>query len=228
MHSSPRRRALPTVAWRGAGALGALLGLALAAGPLHGQGPDSPAAEDAWWRELGGPGPGLHVIEVDSTYRIRGHDYDDLLREMRRKGPGTDEIGTRLGVHVARWRWSYDYWTGGRNGRCRVTDVSVALRSIIVLPEWVREPGASADLVRRWPRFRDALVEHEMGHRNRARAQGVVLWQSLLGLQAETCEELRTLVSETATRVVSEGEAAQLEYDRDTAHGLRQGAVWPP
>lgn len=198
--------------------------LALAAGGLAAQ--DGVGPGDEWWAGLPDPGPGLHVFEADSTYEVRGRSYDELLGDMRRKGPGVDDIGTRLGVHVAGWRWSYEYRTGG--GRCRVAGASVLLRSVIVLPEWVDRSGAPHEIARAWPRFVDALLTHELGHRTRARSLGVRLWQSLLGLQAESCDALGTLVSETAARVVEEGEAAQLEYDRETGHGVRQGAIWPP
>jgi len=206
--------------------VGAVLGLGAATAPLGAQHGASPG--EAWWAELAGVGPGLHLMEVDSIYEIRGRDDHDLLREMRRKGPGIDDIGTRLGVHVAQWRWSYNYRTGGGSDRCRVADATVLLRSVIVLPDWLDRNGAPGEVARAWPRFLAALVEHETGHRNRAKALGVMLWQSLLGLQAETCEALEALVSETAQRVVEEGDAAQRAYDRETEHGIRQGAVWPP
>lgn len=217
----PRPRGRPC-----AGSALTLACLAIAAGGLAGQ--DGTGPGEGWWAGLSDPGPGLHVFEADSIYEIRGRSYDDLLAEMRRKGPGVDDIGTRLGVHVAQWRWSYEYRTGGADARCRVTDASVVLRSVIVLPRWVDRAGAVREVARAWPRFVDALVTHELGHRARSRTLGVRLWQSLLGLQAETCDALGTLLSETAARIVEEGEAAQLDYDRRTEHGVRQGAVWPP
>jgi len=217
--SRPRGRARMETA-------GVALALALAGGGLSAQ--EGGADGDAWWAGLAGAGPGLHLIEVDSIYEIRGRDHDELLREMRRRGPGIDDIGTRFGVHVAQWRWSYTFRTGGGHDRCHVADASVLLRSVIVLPKWVDRAGAPREVGRDWPRFVEALTVHESGHRNRAKEQGVRLWQSLLGLQGDTCEALETVVSEIAMRVVGEGEAAQLEYDRETDHGLRQGAAWPP
>lgn len=188
-----------------------------------------PAGEgEGWWSELADAGPGVHVVEVDSMYRVRGLDYDDLLREMRRKGPGGEELGTRLGIHLADWRWSYTYRMRAGTGRCRVAEATVLLRSVIVRPDWVDAARAPREIAHDWPRFLAALLEHEMGHRRRARMQGVALWQSLLGLQAGSCEALEMLVRETADRVIAEGEADQEAYDRDTEHGIKQGAVWPP
>jgi predicted secreted Zn-dependent protease len=179
-----------------------------------------------WWTDMD-PGPGVHAAEVDSLYRVSGFTHDDIYREMQRKGPGADEIGVRLGVHYSEWRWSFRY-RQPPGGRCRLSDARVLLRSTVILPEWTNVSTARPEVARGWREFLAALRTHEEGHRSRAKAQGVFLWQSLLGLEAGTCDDLQTLVEETADRVIEEGRAAQLDYDRDTGHGRTQGAVWPP
>lgn len=191
-------------------------------------GPASAAAQDGeWWQELDGAGPGLHVIEQDSLYRVSGFSYEDIHREMQRNGPGVDDIGVRLGVHVSSWRWSYEFRTAPGE-RCRLTSASVLLRSVIVLPEWTNVATAPSEISRGWRPFLAALQTHEEGHRSRAKAQGVFLWQSLLGLEGADCRDLEVLVKEVADRVITEGREAQLAYDRDTGHGMTQGAIWPP
>ena len=158
---------------------------------------------------------------------MSGFTYDDIYRDMQRNGPGADEIGVRLGVHLSQWRWGFEYlFEPGR--RCRLVSATVVLRSSIVLPEWTNASTAPPDVVAGWRPFVQALRRHEEGHRSRARAQGAFLWQSLLGLEADTCEDLQTLVERTADRVIAEGREAQLAYDRDTGHGVTQGASWPP
>jgi predicted secreted Zn-dependent protease len=191
-------------------------------------GPSNAAAQDGdWWQELDGAGPGLHVIERDSLYRVSGSSYEDVHREMQRNGPGVDDIGVRLGVHVSSWRWSYEFRTAPGE-RCRLTSASVLLRSVIVLPEWTNVASAPSEISRGWRPFLAALRSHEAGHRTRAKAQGVFLWQSLLGLEGADCADLEVLVKKVADRVIAEGREAQLAYDRDTGHGLTQGAIWPP
>jgi len=184
--------------------------------------------EEDWWAGLEDQGPGLHVVEQDSSYRVSGFTYDDLYREMKRNGPGADDIGIRLGMHYSQWRWSFRYMTRPQGGRCRLSEATVLLRSRIVLPEWTNVSTAPRQIARGWRPFLDALRRHEEGHRNRAKAQGVFLWQSLLGLEAADCDALQVLVKNIADRVIAEGREAQVAYDRDTGHGVTQGAVWPP
>lgn len=185
------------------------------------------AQERGWWDELDDRGSGLHVVEIDSVYRVSGFTVADIYSEMQRKGPGTDEIGIRLGVHLSQWRWGFEY-RADPGQRCRLVEATVLLRSSIVLPEWTNASTARPEIATGWRPFLRALRSHEEGHRSRAKAQGVFLWQSLLGLEAEDCADLQDLVEEIADRVLAEGREAQLAYDRDTGHGLTQGAIWPP
>ena len=191
-----------------------------AAGPLAGQ-------DGEWWETLGDLGSGLHVVAGDSAYRVSGFTYDDIFREMQRSGPGTDEIGVRLGMHLSEWRWSYRY-TSAPGGRCRLDEATVLLRSRIVMPEWTNVSTAPPEIARGWRPFLEALRYHEEGHRNRAKSQGIFLWQALLGLEGSDCDELSGIARSTADRVIAEGREAQVAYDRETGHGLTQGAVWPP
>lgn len=209
LHGRPHR--VRVGAWLVAGAL------AIGAAGLAGQ--------DDWARELGDLPPGPHTVEVDSVYRISGFSHDDLLREMLRKGPGTDEIGTRFGLHLSQWRYGYEYRSSP--GLCRLTEAQVLLRSVIITPRWTNVSTAPPELSQGWRPFVAALRTHEEGHRNRARALGVFLWQALLGLEAPNCDELERRVRETAESVLADGREAQLAYDRDTGHGSTQGAVWP-
>jgi len=205
---------------------GLVLWIVFAAQPVCAQGHE-PEDGEAWWAGLEDQGPGLHVLERDSTYRVSGFTYDDIYREMQRNGPGADDIGVRLGMHYSQWRWSFRFTTRP-GGRCGLRDATVLLRSRIVLPEWTNASTAPGQIARGWRPFLAALRRHEEGHRNRAKAQGVFLWQSLLGLEAADCDALQTMVESTADRVINEGREAQVAYDRDTGHGLTQGAVWPP
>ncbi|MDH3733526.1 MAG: DUF922 domain-containing Zn-dependent protease [Gemmatimonadota bacterium] len=198
-----------------AGTLGATV-----ASPAVGQ-------DAAWWGELEDRGAGMHVLDADSVYHVSGFTYGDIYRDMQRNGPGTDEIGVRLGMHTSEWRWSYRF-TSAPGERCRLSEATVLLKSTIVLPEWTNVSTAPPEIATGWRPFLQALTRHEEGHRSRAKAQGVFLWQTLLGLAADDCDALQTIVDEMAERVIAEGRAAQVAYDRDTGHGLTQGAAWPP
>jgi len=183
--------------------------------------------QGTWWSELEDMPPGFHTIEVDSIYRVSGFTRDDILREMHRKGPGVDNLGVRLGLHLSQWRYSYQYTYGGGNGRCRLTEAQVLLRSVIVLPRWTNVSTAPPLVARGWRPFVQALRAHEEGHRSRALAQGATLWTALLGLEASDCSALEDRVRETADTVLAEGQAQQVRYDEETGHGAAQGATWP-
>jgi predicted secreted Zn-dependent protease len=189
--------------------------------PVAGQGP----AE--WWDDIDAAPPGMHVVEADSVYRVSGFTYDDIYREMQRNGPGADDIGTRLGLHMSQWRYSFELVERPGAG-CRLIDPKVLLHSTIILPNWTNVSTAPPAITSGWRPFIAALRRHEEGHRSLAKSQAERLWQSLLGLEARDCEALRERVVTVAGRVLDEGETAQAAYDRETGHGLTQGASWPP
>ena len=193
----------------------------LAASSLAGQEPV------AWWAAHEHLPAGFHTIEVDSVYPVSGATRRDVLLDMERKGPASDDLGPRLGIHLSQWQYGYEYELDPARERCRLTEARVLLRSVIVTPRWVNVAAAPDEASRGWRTFLEALRLHEEGHRNRAKAQGVFLWQGLLGLEAATCEDLGRRVRATAERVIEEGRAEQRAYDRETGHGLSQGARWP-
>lgn len=200
--------------------VGVVLALAGSLAPLAAQ-----SAE--WWAGIESMPSGFQTVEVDSVYRVSGSTREELSSAMRRDGPVAKDGARRLGLHVAQWRYSYDYVTGGETPDCRLTRARVLLRSVIILPDWAGAPAAPPELARGWRAFLGALRGHERGHRDRARAQGAMLWTALLGLAAPDCDALERRVRGAADRILAQGEAEQRRYDLETGHGATQGAVWP-
>ena len=84
------------------------------------------------------------------------------------------------------WRWSYRYTTAPGQ-RCKLAEATVLMKSTIVLPEWTNVSTAPPEIADGWRPFLEALTRHEEGHRSRAKAQGVFLWQSLIFVECRAC-----------------------------------------
>lgn len=205
---SPWPRALPLV--------GAALLLAGApVGPASGQGlaVDVPLPRE------------IDTDERELPYRVTGSTAAELRRSMLSAGP-EEEGGTWYGYTTWNIRWRYDYADG--SGGCEIQDVDVAFRSRIRLPRWDPPDDADPALVSEWRSFVAALRDHEYGHRDiGARAARDVL-RRLRSLRLDRCDGMEDRANAVAHRILDRYREREDEYDRETNHGERQGAVWPP
>lgn len=169
---------------------------------------------------------GVHAIEKDSTYVVTGMSAAEVQRQMDEHAPVVD--GRRVqGAHFWEWWHHYEYQNVG-DGMCEVTESVVLVRSLIVLPDWSDSDLADRDVVRSWNGFRFRLREHEDGHRAITLTSATELWDAVTAREPSPCTTLREDIRELAASVFDASAERQSAYDVDTAHGLRQGARWPP
>lgn len=187
---------------------------------------DPEATWPVWYEGAQALPPGVHAIEKDSTYAVSGASAAAIQQQMDEHAPMVD--GRRVqGAHFWEWWHHYEYQTVG-DGMCQVTDSVVLVRSLIVLPDWSDSDLAHRDLVRSWNGFRFRLREHEDGHRAITLASATELWEAVGARAPSLCTTLRGDIRGLASSIFDASAERQSAYDEDTAHGLRQGARWPP
>ncbi len=169
---------------------------------------------------------GVHAIEKDSSYIITGSTASDLQADMDERAPIVADRRVQ-GAHVWEWWHHYEYGPDG-GGLCVVTESVVLVRSVIVLPRWAGNQTADRELVRAWNGYRFRLREHEDGHRMITLASAAELLDAVQSRPPSPCPTLRDEVRALADSVFESSASAQTDYDNSTAHGLLQGARWPP
>ena len=158
--------------------------------------------------------PGLKIV----TYPVSGTDAASLRRSIitqRRIDPKTGEAFDAF----TRWQVSWS-WSGDGQGHCDLTSVKVAFHVEVTLPELVDPKRLPADVLPRWNAYLSALRHHEAGHAQHA---------------YEGVEEIRRAVSQgdcahandRGRAVVQRLNQFDIDYDRDTQHGIRQGTILP-
>jgi predicted secreted Zn-dependent protease len=169
--------------------------------------------------------PGMVADAREQYYEVQGSTADDLRRSLRENGP--DVLGRRVfGRHEGNLRWT-GRWSSA-SGECRMTEVRVELRSIILLPRWRPPPEAPDSLVAEWDRFIAALTAHEYEHR-RLWADGARTARSDLSrLRTSSCSTMQIEASRTVERILSRVRQANQRLDERTRGGMTEGAVWPP
>ncbi len=173
----------------------------------------------------GGPG-GLEVNQSVGYYDIRGVTEEELAVQLKQKGTRWND-GQSYASTTA-WNVSWDFEPDCAPWRCTVGSFRVTVSITTRLPRWVPEGDAPADLRLKWRDFTEKLLEHENGHRDRAIAGAADLLTAVQSLPSQSSrEDLEREVNAITAQKMARMNAGQDEYDRTTAHGTSQGAVFP-
>ncbi len=159
--------------------------------------------------------PGLTL----TGYEVRGRSARGVRESMNDERPAADGDDAR---HDARTRWSYrPRWNRTADGRCDPASATVTLSLTIVLPDLSTREALSRDERAGWDAYFAALVKHEWNH-GRIAVKGQELLETALH-EAADCDAMTAAVR----TLVPEITAASREYDAQTEHGRREGAVFP-
>ena len=183
-------------------------------------------AELEWYAGLDTLPAGVHVLALDSLYGIEADDAQTAAVQMQLFGPEIDGEPF-YGLHRGRWRYRYDR-TRLEDGRCRLTNARVMLRSVITIPHLTNRETAPAAMRAAWDDYLAAIRLHEEGHRSLAVEVLREFWSAVEGAVVDSCDTAREAVQVWASEASPEWRRVQEAYDDETDHGMTQGAVWPP
>lgn len=147
---------------------------------------------------------------------------DESLRQALQAATPIVENGRRFHGYT-RWtvRWTYRWWRES-DGRCRITDVTVRLRSEVQLPELRTASPAQRAVFERYLR---ALSRHEDGHVQFGRDAAQAIDQGIAALPvAPDCPTLERQANALGQRLLDDHVARERQYDQTTGHGVSQGA----
>ncbi len=160
-------------------------------------------------------------------YPVNGGTVAQLHSQMKALGPA-DRAGVRY-PGLTQWdvRWNYRF--DERGGRCRVIDPRVKLEVVITLPEWRAPAGTDDSLLRDWTTFTQRLTVHEQGHREFGVRAADTVREALAATPPQRgCDALEEELNRRAQGALDAAIQAERDYDDQTAHGITQGAVFPP
>jgi predicted secreted Zn-dependent protease len=150
-------------------------------------------------------------------YSVLGKDYASLIQSLAANGP--------KGFHgLANWNVTYGYSTALSDGVCRFETVDVYLRGEILMPKWLDQSRASADLQYRWQNYYSALKQHEEGHIQNGMELALLVREKILGLGSFECSQAATLAQRKFDQIYSFHKDRDKKYDERTQHGATQGA----
>lgn len=181
------------------------------------------------------PRPGIctshsNVVENARHYEFFGSREADAGSSLRQRLLVTTDYQGRQRRFTGQTDWHIE-WRAcfePSGGRCRIGGVTTTVHVTYTLPRWADRDEAPPQLRDRWDRYVTSLAAHEKGHGAIASEVARLIEAALVGRDDENgCETLNVQSTAIVEDVMQRGEAMQREYDRVTAHGGRQGALFP-
>jgi predicted secreted Zn-dependent protease len=184
----------------------------------------------AKYLEQGRPGlrlaempPQVKVTEKFNLYEIDGSTPDELRAQMKRNGTTWND--GKIYAALTTWDIRYHYEIKSADGRYSLDSIKTEVDIVFHLPRLVPQK-ASLQLTASWDDYLAHLKTHEFGHRDIAVGIGQEIYQ---GLSALSSASSKKELDEAANKLVREKfqhlKQAQVDYDQETHHGKKQGAV---
>ncbi len=174
----------------------------------------------------------VYPILFDSTlktmmYQITGATLPEISRSLSANAmPDPHEANAR---YYAQTDWHLDahwYWRQTLRG-CEVDRGDVTLAMTVTVPI-LSALNASQEVQSRWSAFIDSTIAHESGH-VKLDLDGAREYQRALGTYppAANCSALQSRLRDLFNSNFVAIDRANVDYDRQTQHGRKQGAVFP-
>ncbi len=160
---------------------------------------------------------GIPNVTID-YYPVDGGDAMAVRRAIDAARPTDAHDGRRVDA-LSSWdlRWS---WPRTRRGGCDLAAATIRYKATVRMPQLAATARLTATERADWDRYAAALTRHEAGHvRYTYRHRGDIL----AAIRGATC---RT-ADAAARAALAWLDAYQIAYDRETAHGTRDGASFP-
>lgn len=154
--------------------------------------------------------PGVRFDYYDAS----GDDAAAIRRSIDAARPTDAHDGQRVDALTTwRMRWSWPTRTRGCDlGKARVTfAATVRMPRLAVVPDAVKPA---------WDRYVAALERHEAGHARHGYNGRAAVLAAIRGATCATADA-------AATAALAKLDAFGVQYDRETRHGMTQGAVFP-
>lgn len=154
-------------------------------------------------------------------YEVRLRSGERVYQALNRSSPIRSEGKVFFGYTTWNVHWNYRWWRA-EDGRCKITENTVQVSSLIQLPQIQGDLGS---LQGRYDRAFAALKLHEQGHADIGRAVAQEIDSFILSLpEKASCAQLEHAANSGAQDILARSKGRDRDYDARTGHGKTQGA----
>ncbi len=154
-----------------------------------------------------------------SYYNITGSKANELRDSMNQLRPRDPWDGNLPVDSYTDWYIAWN-WPGYGSDNCDLSAAVITYRINVILPRWKVPEDASPELIAKWQKYLQSLALHEKGH-----VENIVNNYSSVktAIQVATCSTADTEAQKTLEPL----RRFDADYDRETQHGVSQGAIFP-
>lgn len=167
----------------------------------------------------------LRIEENYSFYDIEGASIDELKLKMRLSGTKWND--GKVYAALTTWDIRYNYEITGEAGNYSIKSVVTDISLVYRLPNRIPIPAADSELLAiQWETFMKHLKEHEYGHKDISVKAAAEINQILASMGSfKSREELDKEAKRLAKATFRKLKKLHIDYDDDTNHGIKQGAI---
>jgi predicted secreted Zn-dependent protease len=166
------------------------------------------------------------VSVTKEYYFVDGRTAQEIRNDLNAKTP-VRQNGRKYDAHT-KWNVDWHFWWRKKPGSCEISKVTTEVAVKYTLPELRDNYSIQNDLKEKWESYNRALVRHEEGHKdlgvNAARAIENGIWSLD---PRHTCEQLEVDSNGIGHAIIEEYRILETKYDRETNHGMSEGAIFP-
>jgi predicted secreted Zn-dependent protease len=168
----------------------------------------------------------LPKVNVDTKYySIYGVTANELRHEMNTKS-SIKQSGNNYDAFTS-WYVNWRFNWSENNGQCFMTNVKSTVKVKFILPKWENSNSATVNLKERWAHYYNALINHENGHKVFGINAAKEVEERLSTLSANNCSNLEDKANSLGKNIIDKYIALEKKYDKNTNHGIKNGAVFP-
>jgi predicted secreted Zn-dependent protease len=164
-----------------------------------------------------GPLAGIPNLDVQ-YYDVSGNSVAEIRAAINRVRPRDPNDGVAVDA-LNRWYISWR-WPGDGRGGCLLARTELRFSATLRMPRLFNTQRTPRAVVARWQAYMEALVRHEAGHIRHAYDN---MGSVLRAIRASSCASANE-AGRAAVRMLAQWDVT---YDRQTRHGLTQGAHFP-
>lgn len=124
--------------------------------------------------------------------------------------------------YYVKWR----FYTQPMGASCVLKNIRVTVDTVYTYPRWQNYGDAPESLQRNWDVYYAKLQAHERGHGSNGSHAAIEIEAALAGLPPmQNCDILEETANRDAYAILHKYQKADVDYDQETDHGIKQGVT---